>query len=283
VRSVREPPRPQELHWRTCVQRRMNDDRIPPSEDVSGSLEREPRSLTPNPAGSIAAGALTGAAALGAVGAILSPITLAIGAVGGAVAGALAGRGIAETKGPVDEEQYWREQHAKQPFAAGTRYDDFIEAYRVGYQEYSRRTPPGSFEEREEELRSRYEAIRRPENPPWEIARDAAKAAWTRLELHQDSAIGYGLVDREGHSVGRITTMWQDAAGVPKFVGFGSVWVLGKTHVLPFSLLQLDPQERTAQVGLPGEYLKNLSTADPSLPLPDEIQHAVLQQTVASA
>ena len=253
----------------------MNEDSIPSSENVTSGqpLERELRSLPPHQGAGITAGALAGAAALGAIGAILSPITLAAGVVGGAVAGALAGRGLAETRAPTDEAQYWREQHEHQPFAAAGPYRDFIDAYRIGYQEYSRRTPAGTFEQREEELRRRYEEERAPGSPDWDVARLAARLAFNRLALQQDSLIGYAVHDSEGASVGRVTTLWHQEYGAPQFIGVATAWVLGKTHVLPYEGMLVDQPTKKLTLPYSAEQVKQSPVVDPASPLYPETQH----------
>lgn len=153
-------------------------------------------------------GAAAGGATGAAIGSVVGPIGTAVGAVIGAVAGGLAGKGVAEMIDPTAEDSYWRERHARQPYADVKRsYEDYAPAYRTGYSGYREGK---SFEEREAELRMDFEgggqvakatganvgegaigagtgtqnelAEPRPgESLRWEHAREAARAAYERV------------------------------------------------------------------------------------------------------
>lgn len=125
-----------------------------------------------------AGGGIAGAAIGGAVG---GPAGAAIGAIVGGVVGAYGGRGVAETINPTQEEQYWRENHLEQSWAAeDAPFDHYAPAYRTGYegvQKYSGKP----YHEIEADLARDYE--KNDANPaiPWDRARPAVKAAWDRL------------------------------------------------------------------------------------------------------
>ena len=127
-------------------------------------------------------GAVAGGAAAGAaVGTVAGPAGTIAGAAVGAIVGGLAGKGVAEAVNPTKEDAYWRENHARQPYANGRPYDVFSPAYRAGYEGYGKYgSKGGSFEEREAELRRQYEASN--PNLPWTDARVASRAAWDRFE-----------------------------------------------------------------------------------------------------
>src|SRR4051812_4741949 len=78
-----------------------------------------------------AAGAGMAGAVLGGV--VAGPVGAVVGSVRGATAGAYGGHALGESIEPTLEDEYWREAHAQQPYAAGTPYEDFRDAYRVGY------------------------------------------------------------------------------------------------------------------------------------------------------
>ena len=126
-----------------------------------------------------AGGGLTGAAIGAAVG---GPLGAAVGAVVGGVAGAYGGKGVAEAVNPTEEEKYWRENHAKQEWAQGEAlgYEHYGPAYRTGYEgvmKYAGR----QYHEIETDLARDYE--KNDANPaiPWDRARPAVKAAWSRV------------------------------------------------------------------------------------------------------
>jgi hypothetical protein len=86
---------------------------------------------------------------------------------------------VGEAIDPTVEEEYWRAEHPTQPHAIA-EYISFEPAYRAGYEGYDkhgghRRT----FDEAEPQLRDEYESGGA--SLSWEQARDAARAAWSRV------------------------------------------------------------------------------------------------------
>jgi hypothetical protein len=172
----------------------LNPDRYP----MNKSNDKKDKSRNPDPItgapgshpvgtglGAAAGGAATGAA----VGTFAGPVGTGIGAAVGAVVGGLAGKGVAEKINPTAEEAYWREEHVRQPYSQGRSYDDFGPAYRAGYEGYAEYGPAGaSFEEREADLRKRYESGY--PKLSWENARPASRAAWERLERQRRTGSG---------------------------------------------------------------------------------------------
>jgi uncharacterized protein (TIGR02271 family) len=141
-------------------------------------------------------GAAGGGAAGAAIGtAVGGPIGTAVGAVIGAVAGGYAGHAAGEAIDPTVEDAYWRENHSNQPFAkSGASYDDYQPAYRSGYEGYSKHGKnAASFEQAEPSVRRDYESSGA--KLPWERARDASRAAWTRL--HEDDSVRVPISEEE--------------------------------------------------------------------------------------
>jgi len=105
-----------------------------------------------------------------------------VGAVIGAVAGGYGGKAAGEAIDPTAEDAYWREAHSKQPYAdRSANYEDYRPAYRAGYEGYTQHAPAKrNFEAAEPELRKSYEASGA--KLPWGKAREASRAAWTRVE-----------------------------------------------------------------------------------------------------
>lgn len=82
---------------------------------------------------------------------------------------------------PTEEERYWRKHHDKQPYAdKNLSYEHYAPAYRTGYAAAVRHAGK-AFEEIEHELTLDYEKIRTGDDPAWDFARPAVKAAWDRL------------------------------------------------------------------------------------------------------
>jgi hypothetical protein len=115
-----------------------------------------------------------------AVGTVAGPVGTIAGAAVGAIVGGLAGKGIAEAVNPTAEAAYWRENHARQPYSKGRKYEYYDRAYRTGYEGYSEYGSMGSFDQREADLRKKYEST--PGKLSWEEARPASHAAWKRLQ-----------------------------------------------------------------------------------------------------
>jgi hypothetical protein len=132
--------------------------------------------------GSAAGGAAAGAAA----GTVAGPVGTAVGAAAGAIVGGLAGKGIAEKINPTVEEAYWRDNYSKRPYyESGRKYDDYLPAYRTGWEgraQYGDR----SFDEVEVELSRQYELSRDPASIDWATGRHAARDAWNRIDTIPD-------------------------------------------------------------------------------------------------
>ena len=129
-----------------------------------------------------AAGAGAAGAAIGGV--VGGPVGAIIGAVVGAVSGGLAGKSAAEAIDPTVEDEYWRSNHAAQPYVEpGRQYEDYQPAYRTGYEAYSRHaTAKKSFDEVEPELKSEYEKSYGGAGLAWDKAKPATRAAWDRAD-----------------------------------------------------------------------------------------------------
>jgi hypothetical protein len=82
---------------------------------------------------------------------------------------------------PAEEEAYWREHHAKQPYADKNRpYEHYAPAYRIGY-EAALAHRGEKFEEIEDDIALNYEKARPEDALPWDHVRPAVKAAWDKL------------------------------------------------------------------------------------------------------
>ncbi len=117
--------------------------------------------------------AVIGGNLVGTAGAVLGLL------IGGGL-GAYIARAVADSNVTKREENYWREQHASQPYAQAGKFEHFAPAYRTGFQA-ARRYTGRRFEEIEEDLAIEYERNRAASPLPWEQARPAVRAAWDRL------------------------------------------------------------------------------------------------------
>jgi hypothetical protein len=118
---------------------------------------------------------------------LAGPIGAVVGSVLGATAGAYGGHVFGESIEPTREDAFWRQAHPHQPYAAGTTYEDFRDAYRVGYEGAAAEGPEiGGFEEAEPELRAKYEAGEKV--LPWIKVRVATQSAWSRVHAGRKKA-----------------------------------------------------------------------------------------------
>jgi len=125
-------------------------------------------------AGGIAAGAAAGTLAAG-------PIGTVVGAAVGAVIGGMGGKAVAEHFDPTVEEQYWRGAYNTEPYYNSEYgFDDYAPAYRLGG-EARDRYRDSRFEDVERDLADEYRRTRGTSNLEWDDARDATRAAWSRV------------------------------------------------------------------------------------------------------
>ena len=81
----------------------------------------------------------------------------------------------------TEHDTYWREHHARQPYAKqGLAYTDYAAAYRIGYEGFHK-YPGKAYEEIENELALDYERNKAGSALPWDHARHAVQAAWAKV------------------------------------------------------------------------------------------------------
>ena len=81
----------------------------------------------------------------------------------------------------VQEEKYWRENHANQPYAdKNIPFEQYAPAYRTGI-EAAGKHPDKRFEEIEDDVILDYQRHRVGAALPWDHARHAVHAAWAKL------------------------------------------------------------------------------------------------------
>jgi hypothetical protein len=143
-------------------------------DPLTGEPGSHPVSTGVGAAGGGAAGAAIGTAVAGPVGTV-------VGAVVGAVAGGYGGKAMGEAIDPTAEDAFWRDSHNRQPYASpDDRFEEFQPAYRSGYEGFQRHGASAkSFDEAEPQVRRDYEASGA--HIGWDRAREASRAAWTRV------------------------------------------------------------------------------------------------------
>ena len=150
-----------------------------PSSAVRPGLQSQGTS-EPHPVAT-GVGALGGAAAGAAAGTLAGPVGTVLGAAGGAVVGGLTGRAVGQTFDPAQEERYWRQHFADQPYVeAGRSYDDYGPAYSLGMS--GRQSYGGSFDDAQERLSQQWAGQSGGSSLSWLQAREPSRAAWHRVQ-----------------------------------------------------------------------------------------------------
>jgi len=107
----------------------------------------------------------------------------AVGTAAGVAAGAvsaLVGKVPTPHVDPANEELYWREHHAAEPyFDRNFSFEDYLPAWRVGW-EGRRRHAGRKFDEVENDLKAEFHWNRGSSRLLWDQARAAARAAFER-------------------------------------------------------------------------------------------------------
>lgn len=151
------------------------------SKDKEHDLNLDPISKEPgaHPVGTGIGAALGGAVAGAAAGVAAGPAGAVVGGVAGAVAGGMGGKEVAEALDPTAEEAYWRENYMRESYyEAGRTFDDYVPAYRLGI--YVRQELPGSFDDSDSRLATRWDTHKESSTLSWPQARAASRAAWER-------------------------------------------------------------------------------------------------------
>jgi len=81
---------------------------------------------------------------------------------------------------PENEAAYWREQHAKQPYAKNYSYEQFEHAYRTGYNLFLRNRDK-KFGDVEESVAVEYEQGKPDTALPWDTVRPAVSSIWEKM------------------------------------------------------------------------------------------------------
>lgn len=104
------------------------------------------------------------------------------GVVAGSVLGGIAGQALAERFNPQHEDEYWRNEFPRRPYAVSSQFgwDDYWPAYRFGYERFPA-CEGRNFDEVEAELAHDWEDVRGTSRLQWHEARVATRDAYERL------------------------------------------------------------------------------------------------------
>ena len=116
-------------------------------------------------------------------GAVGTAAGLAAGAASAAAgaASALVGKPPTQSIDPANEELYWREHFAAEPYYdSNFAFEDYLPAWRAGWEGRGRHAGR-KFEDVEDDIKAEFHWNRGSSRLLWEQARDAARAAFERL------------------------------------------------------------------------------------------------------
>lgn len=232
---------------------------------------RDPISGTPgaHPVGTGVGAAAGGAATGAAVGSVAGPIGTAAGIIGGAVVGGMAGKGVAEAVNPTKEDAYWREQHSNQWFGRDRPYEEYQGAYRTGYEGYGKYGTNRDFDACEADLQRDYEKSRGTSKIGWDQARDAARAAWHKVQGRWERIIDFDVHDQADRKIGTVQNLWTDDRNQPTFLGVKTGWIFGKNHVVPVHDASVNTNRRIVRVSFAEDKVKDAPSFDPDYNLSD--------------
>lgn len=248
----------------------MQDEKNLSKNKKTRDANRDPITGAPgsHPVGTGIGAAAGGAATGAAVGSVAGPVGTVAGIAAGAVVGGLAGKGIAEAIDPTAEEAYWREHHSEQTFARDRSYDEYSPAYRTGYEGYSRYATTGrTFEQSEADLQRDYEKYRGTSPLAWAEAREAARAAWHKVNGRWERLVGHDVQDETGNKIGTVHNLWAGQTGHPTFIGVKTGWVFGKNHVVPAETAMVNDNQRVVRLPYSEEKIKEAPAFDADAPL----------------
>ena len=175
----------------------MADERNPTSltdnttTTRTGTLDADRHDANRDPlsgeAGAHPVGTGVGAATGGTIGAVIGgavggPVGAMIGAAVGGMTGGFAGKGLAESVNPTEEDSFWSDAYKDRPYAQGRSYEDLRPAYRYGWESRTRHAD-SSWNDVESNLQSEWtERHGSTSNLDWNTAKPAAYDAWNRVE-----------------------------------------------------------------------------------------------------
>lgn len=82
-----------------------------------------------------------------------------------------------------------------------------------------------------------------------------------------ERVLDYGVYDRNGQDVGKVTAIWTDHTGQPAFVGVRTSWLFGRTHIVPAYGAHVNHQDALIRLPYLEEEIKNAPNYDPEASL----------------
>ncbi|HYU30824.1 MAG TPA: hypothetical protein VEW48_01560 [Thermoanaerobaculia bacterium] len=157
----------------------------------TGTLEADLHDANPDPLtgepGSHPVGTGVGAATGGTVGAVIGgavggPVGAIIGAAVGGLTGGFAGKGLAESVNPTEEDTFWSGAYKDRPYAKGHHYEDLRPAYRYGWESRTRYADRDWHDAESDLQRDWSQRQGTSTNLDWNAAKPATYDAWNRVD-----------------------------------------------------------------------------------------------------
>lgn len=82
-------------------------------------------------------------------------------------------------------------------------------------------------------------------------------------QIALDQIVGYDALDNHGDDIGNVTAFWTDHRGRPAFIGVRTLWMLGKTHVVPAFGAEVNHARKQIRVPFTNEDVKGAPHFDP--------------------
>ena len=85
--------------------------------------------------------------------------------------------------------------------------------------------------------------------------------------INLERVAGYDVYDKNDEHVGKVTAIWADHTGQPAYLGVRTLWLIGKTHVVPAYGAQVNQQEQRIRLPYLKDHVKNAPNYDPDIEL----------------
>lgn len=90
--------------------------------------------------------------------------------------------------------------------------------------------------------------------------RAPAESTQTMPHLPQtnlEQIIGYDVLDKNDNDIGNVNALWTDHTGQPAFIGVRTMWLVGKTHVVPAYGAQVNHPRKHVRIQYLNDDVKN--------------------------
>jgi len=94
-----------------------------------------------------------------------------------------------------------------------------------------------------------------------------------RFELER--LIGYEVLDKLNENIGSVTAFWSDQSGKPAYIGVKTLWLVGKSHVVPAYGAELNHARKHLRLPFASETVKDAPSFDPDAELDAEKEREV--------